>query len=528
MDLRDYLRGLRRYWLAVVLMVLVGIGTAFAWTVVQTPVYESVASGVIQTRETEEQGGALYGDSFAITRVPTYLDMATWKRVAEGAAEELGVSIAPEDLATRVTVTNPEGTAILKFTAQGSTPEEAAALAQAWITALGDTIDDVEGGTTGQAPVSIFAAAAATVADTPIFPDRRAALIIGGILGLGLGIAFALVRTASDRRIRVTDDVEARVHVPVVGIVPISDAFSGERRLFDPAANAGKNAGFAVSESLRTLRTNLRFMNVDNPPRTMVVTSPLPGDGKSTVAANIAATLAASGEQVVLVDGDLRRPTVAKTLGLPGGAGLSDVLAGRVALVDVLQKAPTVPNLFVLTAGSIPPNPSEILGSARMRQVLEQLSAHATIIIDAPPLLPVTDGAVIAHQADGAILVVGVGRTTYDVLDAALAVLDKANGRVLGVVLNKVPLKGADAAPYSHAYHHEYPPLDPSRAPDESANVTDSAPDSGPEGTTAPRAEEARDVPVVEDTSSLDSLFSPDGQRPTSAARRGKRRAGTR
>jgi len=521
MNLQDYLRGLRRYWLAVVLMVLVGVSTAFAWTALQTPVYESTASGVIQTRETAEQGGALYGDSFAMSRVPTYLDMATWKRVAEGAAEQLGVAIPPEALASRVTVTNPEGTAILKFTAQGSTPEEAAQLAQAWIVALGETIDDVEGGTAGQAPVTIFAAAAATVADTPIFPDRRTALIVGGILGLGVGLAFVIIRTASDRRIRITDDIESRVHVPVVGMLPISDAFTSDRRLFDPHASGGKTSGFAVSESLRTLRTNLRFTSVDNPPRTFVVTSPLPGDGKSTIAANLAATMAASGENIVLVDGDLRRPTVARTIGLPGGAGLSDVLAGRVALVDVLQKAPNVPNLFVLTAGSIPPNPSELLGSARMRQVLEQLSAHATVIIDAPPVLPVTDGAVIAHQADGALLVVGVGRTTYDVVHSALATLEKARGHVLGVVLNKVPLKGADAVPYAQAYRRDYQPLD-SPPQGASTDAGASAPAAAP---VTPAT--AADVPVATAGDSLDSLFSPDVEVDKPARARAKRRAGT-
>ncbi len=374
MELRDYLRGLRRYWVAVLLMVLVGIGAAFAWTIVQRPVYESVANGLVQARQTADQGGSLYGDSFAQSRIPTYLDMASWKRVAEGAAEELQSTESPEQIASRITVTNPEGTAILKFTTQGDSPQAAASLAQAWITALAATIDEVEGDpVTGQAPVSIYSAAAATVADTPIFPDRRAAIIIGGIIGLGVGIAFVLARTASDRRVRVADEVETRIGIPVIGVIPASDSLGLDHRLFDSAAKSAKGSGFAVGESLRTLRTNLRFMNVDHPPRTIVVTSALPGDGKSTVACNLAATLAASGEQVVLVDGDMRRPTVAKTMGLPGGAGLSDVLAGRVRLADVLQKSAAIPNLHVLAVGTIPPNPSELLASERMRHTLEDL-----------------------------------------------------------------------------------------------------------------------------------------------------------
>ena len=180
-----------------------------------------------------------------------------------------------------------------------------------------------------------------------------------------------------------------------------------------------KSNTFAVSEAFRSLRTNLQFMDVDDPPRTIVVTSPLPGDGKSMVAANIAVALAASGRPVVLVDGDLRRSTVATTFGLPNGAGLTDVLAGRADLVDVMHRTPVAERLVVLTAGSVPPNPSEVLGSEKMRGVLADLSKHAMVIIDAPPLLPVTDSAVLAHQADGALLVVGLGKTTYDLVAKA-------------------------------------------------------------------------------------------------------------
>jgi capsular exopolysaccharide synthesis family protein len=199
-------------------------------------------------------------------------------------------------------------------------------------------------------------------------------------------------------------------------------------------------------------------MDVDNPPRTIVVTSPLPSDGKSTIACNLAITLAASGKNVVLVDGDLRRSAVAKSLGLPGGAGLSDVLSGRAAVADVLQRTPLAPNLFVLTAGSVPPNPSEVLGSERMHKLISDLSAHATVIIDAPPLLPVTDGAVLTHQADGALIVVTVGRTTYELVERSLDILRKSNGRPLGIVLNKTPLRGPDASPYSYEYRRGYGP----------------------------------------------------------------------
>ncbi|MET0885210.1 MAG: polysaccharide biosynthesis tyrosine autokinase [Mycetocola sp.] len=540
MELRDYLRGLRRHWFAVVLMTAVGVASAFAWALLQTPVYEATANGLVQSKATAEQGGAIYGDSYAAAKVPTYLEMAGWKVVAEAAAEAIGTEESPEQLAARVSVTNPSGTSILKFTAQAGSPAEAAALAQAWIDALGQTIDEVQSTSAdGGAPIGIYSAAAASVSNAPVFPDQRTALLVGGVLGLGVGIAFALVRTASDRRVRQADDVQARTGVPVVGTVPASTVLASDNRLLNPSTVADKGTHFALTEAFRALRTNLKFMDVDNPPRTIVITSPLPGDGKSTIACNLAVALAVNGESVVLVDGDLRRPTVARTMGLPGGAGLSDVLAGRVELTDVLQRTAT-PNLFVLAAGSIPPNPSELLGSERMRRVLDQLAAHAMVIIDAPPLLPVTDGAVLTHQADGALMTISVGKTTYDIADKAIDTLKKAQGHVLGLVLNRAPLKGADAPAYAHDYRKGYVPDDESAspepvghpaavvateatqpAPDLASDTGDTA-DASPAGPTPGPRVEAPDGAMTSDRFSFDELLGVAG---AAAPRSPKRRA---
>ncbi|CAN5398352.1 polysaccharide biosynthesis tyrosine autokinase [soil metagenome] len=458
MDLRDYLRGLRRHWVAILLMAAVGVGVGYGWTLLQTPVYEASASGFVASRQAEDVGTSIAGDSLARSKVQSYLDIAGWRVVAEQAIDELGLDTTPEALVTRVAVTNATDTVILRVTATGPSPMEARDLAETWIRSMAKAIDDLEGnGAPGTSPVTIIPGDAASLPSSPIFPDVQSAMIVGGILGLGFGIAFALIRTVSDRRVRASDDVEAKTGVAVVGSIPITDGLDAEDRLFGAAGTSKqKGKAFAVSEAMRALRTNLQFMDVDHPPRTIVVTSPLPGDGKSTIACNLALTLAAGGRTVVLIDGDLRRSMVAKTMGLPGGAGLTDVLSGRAVLSDVLQRTPHSRNLFVLAAGSIPPNPSEVLGSERMKALLVDLASHATVIVDAPPLLPVTDGAVLAHQADGALLVVSLGKTTYDLVDKALDTLEKARGRALGIVLNKIPLRGVDSSPYSYEYRREY------------------------------------------------------------------------
>lgn len=456
MELSGYLRGLRRHWLAIALMTAIGVAAGYGWTLLQTPVYQAEASGYVASRQSEDVGISTVGDSLARSKVQSYLDIATWRNVAEGAIAELGLDTTPEQLVTQVSVTNPTDTTILKISATGPTPLDARNLAEAWIRAMVVAIDGIEGtGAPGSAPVTVIPGESASLPSSPLFPNVQTALIVGGVLGLGFGIAFAMIRTVSDRRIRVADDVEARTGIPVVGTIPIASGMGDDKRLADPG-RGDKGAGFAVSEALRALRTNLQFMDVDHPPRVIVVTSPLPGEGKSTISANLALTLAASGSPVVLVDGDLRRSTVATTMGLPGGAGLSDVLAGRASLQDVLQRSSQSPSLYVLAAGSVPPNPSEVLGSERMKALLADLAKHATVIVDAPPLLPVTDGAVLTHQADGALLVVSVGKTTYDLVDKGLDTLAKARGRALGVVLNRAPLRGADATPYAYEYRREY------------------------------------------------------------------------
>ncbi len=458
MELRDYIRGLRRHWLAILVMTLVGAATGYGWTLLQTPVYTAYASGYIASAQNSDVGISTIGDNLARGKVSSYLEIASWRSVAQNAIDDLGLATTPEAVVNRVEVTNPADTVIMRISATGPSPEEARALAEAWIDAMIIEIDDIEGdGSEGSAPVTVIPADIASLPSSPSFPDVRMAVAVGAILGLGFGVAFALIRTVSDRRIRSAEDVEQRTGIAVVGTIPLVPGLTDEQRLVDMnERNGGKGDNFAVAESLRSLRTNLQFMDVDHPPRTIVVTSPLPGDGKSTIACNLALTLAAAGTAVVLVDGDMRRSMVAKTMGLPGGAGLSDVLAGRAELTDVLQRTPKSVNLIVLAAGSVPPNPSEVLGSERMRTLIAELAKHATVIIDAPPLLPVTDGAVLTHQADGALVVTSMGKTTYDLLEKALDTLKKARGRALGVVLNKAPLRGVDASPYSYEYRREY------------------------------------------------------------------------
>ncbi|MFE5407290.1 polysaccharide biosynthesis tyrosine autokinase [Microbacterium sp. NPDC056569] len=454
MELRDYLRILRAHWLAIVLLTLLGVAVAWGWTALQPKVYTAEASGIVTaTNAGSDTGSSLVGDQLARSKVTSYVEIGSWRAVAECAIDELGLSTTPEALVTRVDVSNPLDTVIVRVTATASSPEEARDLAESWLGCMVQQINAVEGtDETGTAAVTLVTGDSARLPTAPSSPNVRLSLALGALVGLALGIGYAVVRHVLDRRLRDPRDIERETGVPVVGTLPIDKELSVERGIAD--FDSQHSASAPLAEAMRELRTNLQFMDVDNPPRAIVVTSPLPGDGKSTMAANLAVSLAAAGRHVVLLDADLRRPMVASVFGLPDGAGLTDVLAGRAELNDVVHNVGTSRNLAVITAGRVPPNPSEVLGSNRMQALVHSLTEHALVIIDSPPLLPVTDAAVLTTAADGALVVVSAGKTTYDVLHKALENLGKANARVLGVVLNRVPRK--NGAYYGYQYQGEY------------------------------------------------------------------------
>jgi capsular exopolysaccharide synthesis family protein len=202
------------------------------------------------------------------------------------------------------------------------------------------------------------------------------------------------------------------------------------------------------AESFRTLRTNLQFLNTEGTSRSFVVTSSVPSEGKSTTAANLAIALADAGGRVLVVDADLRRPKLAEYMGLEGAVGLTDVLIGRAELLDVIQPWGKG-SLYVLPAGKIPPNPSELLGSPTMVNLIALFEKEFDyVLFDAPPLLPVTDAAILGKSVGGALVVVSAGHTHKNQLKGAVAALQNVDARIAGFIVTMLPTKGPDAYGY--------------------------------------------------------------------------------
>lgn len=434
-------------------------------------------------------GSALAGDNLAKSKATSYASFASSRPVAESVIEALKMNVKPDVLLGQVSVKSDKDTPQIQITTRASTPQEAQALANAWVVALAEQVNVMESavpanaqaGVPAESIIKVVPLGDAPLPQEPISPNKKMSLIVGALAGLMVGVAYALIRNHLDRRIRSVDMVERAIGTAVVGTIPVDERLrAGQHVVESGAIDHSTTEGYAMSEALRELRTNLHYMNVDNPPRVIVVTSSVPGEGKSTIAANLAVTIAATGQRVVLIDGDLRRPVVADYFGLPGGGGLTDILSGQAGLDDVLQVYGPLPTLAILGAGRIPPNPSELLGSLSMKRLLEKLSKDAVVLIDAPPLLPVTDAAILARSTDGALVVAGAGKTTIDELEKAVATLAKVKAPLLGAVLNRVPTTGGQAAGYGYYGKSYYYRQDKAGKPAKGRKAAKAAAAAGP------------------------------------------------
>ncbi|HCW04523.1 MAG TPA: capsular biosynthesis protein [Clostridium sp.] len=214
---------------------------------------------------------------------------------------------------------------------------------------------------------------------------------------------------------------------------------------------AFKNPKSRAAEAFRTLRTNIQFSGLDDSLSSIVVTSSRPSEGKSTVLINLAITIAQSGKKVLVIDCDLRRPTVHKKLGLPNAEGLTNLLIQDKESFDEVVLTTKVPNLSALTSGPTPPNPAELLGTKRMKSIIRQLTgSFDMVLIDAPPVIAVTDAQILATIAEGTLIVTSYGATEKFGLVKTKELLDKVGAKVLGVVINKVPEKS------EHYYYGKY------------------------------------------------------------------------
>lgn len=483
MELHDYLVIVRAYWRSIVAFVILGALLALAWSLAQPKVYASTATGFVTSGTTAaDPSMANVNDVLSKSRVKSYVGLATDRQTAEFVIDDLNLTESPEELISNVTVEQRPDTVLLGITVNARTPESAQELANAWVKALSKSVREFEDPSgTGKAAMRLLPNQTAALPTAPTSPKIPLNVILGSLVGLALGLAYSITRHRLDRRLRTASQVEKDTGFAVVASVPAlgsGDTTEPRQLVTDPQTTTERLA----AESFRKLRTNLSFMDVNHPPRVIVVTSPSKGDGKSTIAASLALAIAHAGQPVFLLEGDLRRPRVAKMLKLDNSVGVSDVLAGRVPLSEALNVDAQEGQLRVLTSGTRVPNPSELLGSNAMRELLAELSQTGMVIVNAPPLLPVTDGAVLARIADGALVVVSTGKTVDTELTAALGVLERVSGRVLGIIMGRVSKRTTTPGTYHEYGYYDYESRDKKRS-----RKSSDTPESGKVGRRAAR-----------------------------------------
>jgi capsular exopolysaccharide synthesis family protein len=285
----------------------------------------------------------------------------------------------------------------------------------------------------------------------PVSPRTTMNTMLGAFAGLLLAAAAALVYEYLDDTVKTPEDVEAAAG----GLATLGGVarFPRRRGAIEPLI-AASTRRTAAAEAYKVLRTNVQFSTVDQPAQVMLVSSANPGEGKTTTAANLAIAIAQTGQRVVVVDADLRRPSLHRVFKLPNQNGLTNALLSREQALDAFLQATSFEHVSVMTSGPLPPNPSELLSSRRLDTVVEALRKQADVVIfDSPPALAVADASILAAKVDGAIVVVDAGRTRAQALQRAQEALGRSKTRLLGAVLNKLTERGRGYYYYTYSYY---------------------------------------------------------------------------
>ena len=450
MDFKDLIRLARRRWKTIVSVFALAIIVSGGLSFTATPVYQSQSKVFIST-DVSDPTAAVYASMFSTQRVQSYADLVSSQSVLSQVIKKLDLNLTPRELSSKVSTSVGENSVIITITAKDPSAKTAQSIAQATAEELTSFIADVESAASKSVtPVKATITDPAQFDGSPVSPRIALNLVIAAILGLLLGCALALVRDLLDSSIKTVDDIAKVTDSPVMSHVVYDPVVPKSPLLTDVEARSPR------AEAFRLLRTNLQFADLDVPPKSFVITSSIPEEGKTSTSTNLAIALAQTGQRVLLIDGDLRRPRIARVLGLESAVGLTTVLVGRSRLEDSIQvHAPS--GVSLLSSGPIPPNPTEILQSQATHDLLRVLrESYDAVIIDAPPLLPVADAAIIAKAVDGAILVVRHGQTTQEQLRHATSRLDQVGARTYGVVVNMVPKRAPDYGYGGYGYGYGY------------------------------------------------------------------------
>ena len=427
MDFRTYVTALRRHWWVAALAVLLGVVASLAAYAASPATYASTVTFYVSAPVQNGANPQSVGE-FAQSRVNSYVVLMSSEQVARGVITSTGVDLSPREVARKVTAEANLNTVVVRATVRDSSSQRSMLLAQGLAATFATTASQLDNPAGGRPTVYVNVVSGPTALGV-VAPSLKVYGGLGVLAGGTIGVLLILLLEILDSTVRNVETATALAGAPLVGDIGL------DTRARKAPLILTKRTGSLRAESFRQLRTNLQFIHAARSVKVLVVTSATSGEGKTSVCINLALALAEAGRKVLVLDGDLRRPRLADLLELESEVGLTSVLIGQVAPEQALQ--PWLPNLTVLTSGPLPPNPSELLGGERMAALVDRLRPQFDdILIDTPPLLPVTDAAVAASLADGVLLVVRYAKTTREQVKSAVGLLRGVSAETVGVVIN--------------------------------------------------------------------------------------------
>jgi capsular exopolysaccharide synthesis family protein len=433
-------RIIRRFWLFIVILTVLGAGAAYAISKTETPLYSADSSVYFSLRQSASNTDLNQGAAYTQAQMLSFAQLATSHITLQRVINGLGLHTTTNKLAQNITVTTPQNTVILDISVSSPSAQTAASIANsvAWnlsnvVVELAPADDSAVGGKSSPT-VSAKVIDPAVAPKTQISPNKSRDAAIGGLLGLLVAIVASILFTRLDTRLRSIEAVATVTDTPVLGQIGRLQPNPDSRPVMVRAPN-GEEAEF-----FRRARAGMRFASIDKDVRVILITSGIPGEGKTTFSVNLALAMAETNARVLLLDADFRRPRVASALGLEGAVGLTTVLIDGVTLADARRPYGTT-SLDLLLAGDVPPNPSELLSSARMAQILAELSTeYDVIIVDSAPVLSVADATFLAPHVDLTLLMVDASRIRKAQLAKSIRSLEVAGAHISGIVLNRLKL----------------------------------------------------------------------------------------
>ncbi|MEV0895242.1 polysaccharide biosynthesis tyrosine autokinase [Actinoplanes sp. NPDC049802] len=440
MGLREYLSVARRHRWLLAASVALALAVALLVNLYATPVY---AARVTFFFATPISGAAdLYPAAmFNTSRLATYVELLTSDEIAGPLAGTPGIDLDEEEVREAISAEIVPDTVMMEVAVEDLDRNRAMLLLTRITARFVSAIEELERPEPGKASlVKVTVVDGPALDEDPVHPDPVNNFALALVAGLVAGAIASVGREVADQTVRTEEVLHTLTSAPVLARVPL-----------DPGGPIVSPSGSARTEALREVRTQVQCAAAARSVKTLAVTSAVPGEGRSATACGLALLFAEAGQRVLVVDAELRHPRLAAFLGREDSAGLSTVLDGTAPLEQVLQ--PWGAGLWLLASGRTPPNPSELLSSPRMTELVDEVRKRFDVVIfDCPPLLPVTDAAVVAARTDGTLLVVRARRTTQTQVTAAVRALHAVNATLLGCVLNMVARKGPDAVPNYDTY----------------------------------------------------------------------------